>query len=157
MFREVARKKQALERGECIEILKTAKRGVLAVTGDGGYPYAVPLNHFYNEEDGCLYFHSGKTGHKTDAIKADAKASFCVLDEGEPADDWSYRFRSVIVFGRIGFIEDRDEIYRISRLLSLKFTDDEAYIAREIGKYGPATAMFVLRPEHVTGKRVHER
>jgi hypothetical protein len=63
----------------------------------------------------------------------------------------------VIVFGRIGFIEDRDEIYRISRLLSLKFTDDEAYIAREIEKYGPETAMFVLRPEHITGKRVHER
>ncbi len=157
MFREVARKNRALDYDECVRILKETKRGVLAVTGDGGYPYAVPLNHFYNEEDGCLYFHSGKTGHKTDALMADAKASFCVLDEGEPAGDWSYYFRSVIVFGRIDFIEDRDEIYRISRLLSLKFTDDEAYIAREIEHYGPETAMFVLRPEHVTGKRVHER
>ena len=157
MFREVARKNRAIGYDECVQVLKTAKRGVLAVQGDGDYPYAVPLNHFYNEEDGCLYFHSGKTGHKTDALRADAKASFCVLDEGEPTDDWSYCFSSVIVFGRVGFIEDQEEIYRISRLLSLKFTDDEAYIAREIKQYGPATAMFVLRPEHITGKRVRER
>ena len=57
MFREVVRKKQALDGTACVEILKTAKRGVLAVTGAEGYPYAVPLNHYYNEEDGCLYFH----------------------------------------------------------------------------------------------------
>ena len=106
MFRDVARKNRAIGYDECVQILKTAKRGVLAVTGDGGYPYAVPLNHFYNEEDGCLYFHSGKTGHKTDALTADAKASFCVLDEGEPTDDWSYYFRSVIVFGRLRIVED---------------------------------------------------
>ena len=157
MFREVARKKQALDRAACVEILKTAKRGVLAVTGAEGYPYAVPLNHYYNEEDGCLYFHSGKTGHKTEALAKNAKVSFCVTDDGESAGDWSYYFKSVIVFGEVEMIEDRDEIYRISRLLSLKFTSDEEYIAHEIAHSGPATAMFRLRPAHITGKRVHER
>lgn len=156
MFREIVRKKQAMEKDACIELLKNTKRGVLAVTGDDGYPYAVPLNHYYNEADGCLYFHSGKTGHKTDALARNAKASYCVLDDGESAGDWSLYFHSVIVFGKVKFIEDRDEIYRISRLLSLKFTQDEDYIAHEIAHSGPGTAMFALVPEHITGKRVHE-
>ena len=44
MFRELLRKKQALGEEECREILKTAKRGVLSVLGDGGYPYGMPMN-----------------------------------------------------------------------------------------------------------------
>jgi nitroimidazol reductase NimA-like FMN-containing flavoprotein (pyridoxamine 5'-phosphate oxidase superfamily) len=156
-FREVKRVKQALSKDACIEILKNEKRGVLAVTGDGGYPYPVPLNHYYCAEDGRLYFHSGKTGHKIDALKTDPKAAFCVTDGGEQTPgEWSLYFNSVIVFGRVEFITDYDEICRISRLLSLKFTDDEAYIAREIEKYGKNTALFALIPEHITGKRVHE-
>ena len=69
MFRELTRKKQALLREECLELLRREKRGVLSVQGDGGYPYGMPLDHWYCEEDGCLYFHSGKSGHKLDALK----------------------------------------------------------------------------------------
>ena len=143
---------------ECVRILKETKRGVLAVTGDGGYPYAVPLNHFYNEEDGCLYFHSGKTGHKTDAIKADAKASFCVMDSGVQAEEgWWLKIRSVIVFGRVRFVEDHEKAIDISRRLSYKFTRDEDYIDREIQRSGPGVLCFELIPEHITGKIVNEK
>ncbi len=82
MFREITRFKQALPKAECIEILKTQLRGVLAVQGDDGYPYALPINHYYNEADGRLYFHSGSKGHKIESILRDPKASFCVYDEG---------------------------------------------------------------------------
>ena len=61
MFREMVRKKQQLPETECIEILKREKRGVLSLLGDDDYPYGIPLNHYYNETDGKLYFHSGKT------------------------------------------------------------------------------------------------
>lgn len=71
MFREVARKKQALTSEQIIKILKTEKRGVLSVQGDNGYPYGLPLNFWYNKENGYIYFHSGKKGHKTDAINED--------------------------------------------------------------------------------------
>ena len=70
MFREMLRYKQALSEEECIEILKKELRGVLSVLGDDGYPYGMPINHFYNEEDGKIYFHSGMQGHKIDAMKA---------------------------------------------------------------------------------------
>ena len=69
MFRELVRKKQALSREECIEVLQKETRGVLSVIGDGGYPYGAPMNHWYNEEDGCIYFHCGNAGHRVDALR----------------------------------------------------------------------------------------
>ena len=157
MFREMLRKRQALSQEECIRILKSELRGVLSVLGDEGYPYGMPVNHYYNEEDGKLYFHSGRKGHKIDAMRRHGKASFCVYDGGFREEGaWALNIRSVVVFGRIEFVEDRETVYRISAELSRKFTDDEAYIQREIEKVGPATLMFALVPEHMTGKLVNE-
>ena len=157
MFREMVRQKQQLAKEECIEILRNEKRGVLSVLGDDDYPYGMPLNHYYCEEDGKIYFHGGKKGHKIDAIKRHDKASFCVYDEGfRKEGEWALNIRSVIVFGRIEFIPDRETTYRISAELSRKFTNDEEYIRRELEKSGPGTLMFALIPEHMTGKLVNE-
>ncbi len=157
MFRKMNRIRQQLPQEDCVAILKTQLRGVLSVNGDGGYPYGMPLNHYYCEEDGRLYFHSGKLGHKLDAVRRDAKVSFCVLDEGERAEgDWALRFRSVIVFGRVELVEEPETVCRISRLLSRKFTQDEDYIVREIAQFGPRTLLLALVPEHITGKLVKE-
>ena len=59
-FRELVRIKKQIPKEECIRILKAELRGVLSLIGDGGYPYGMSLNHYYNEADGKLYFHSGK-------------------------------------------------------------------------------------------------
>ena len=157
MFREMLRAKQQLSQEECLGILKNEKRGVLSVLGDDGYPYGMPINHYYCEEDGKLYFHTGKKGHKIDAMRRNDKASFCVYDEGFRRDgEWALNIKSVIVFGRIAFVEDTETIYRLSAELSRKFTDDELYIRQEIERSGPRTLMFSLTPEHMTGKLVNE-
>ena len=158
MFRKMLRFKQQLSDEECISVLKKQLRGVLSVHGDDGYPYGLPINHYYCEEDGKLYFHCAKVGHKIDAIRRNDKASFCVCDDGvKKEDDWSLYFRSVIVFGRIEFVEDRETVYRLARELSYKFTRDESFIQKEIDRFGKATVMFALVPEHMTGKLVHEK
>ena len=157
MFRDVVRKKQKLNEDECISILKTEKRGVLSVIGDDGYPYGMPLNHFYNEDDGKIYFHSGKTGHKIDAMRSCEKASFCVYDSGiKSPDSWILNFKSVVVFGRIEFIEDNSKAIEISRQLSLKFTDDEDYIKKEIAKFKKSVRLFAVHIDHLSGKIVNE-
>ena len=151
------RKKQQLPEEECLELLRREPRGVLSVLGDEGYPYGVPINHYYCPEDGRLYFHSGKTGHKIDAIRQMDKASFCVYDSGFRREgEWALNIRSVIVFGRIEMVEDTARIYEIARRLSRKFTDDENYIEQEIARSGPGTLMFALNIEHMTGKLVNE-
>ena len=157
MFRRMARIKQQIPDEECIRILKEQKRGVLSVLGDDGYPYGVPLNHWYNDEDGCLYFHGGMQGHKIDALKKCDKVSFCVLDDGYRKEgDWALTFKSVIVFGKVRFVEDHAEALDICRKLSLKFLQDTAEIEAMIQRSGSRVLCFALVPEHMTGKQVHE-
>lgn len=157
MFREMLRQKQQLSREECIRILTEETRGVLSVLGDDGYPYGMPMNHFYCPEDGKLYFHGGKKGHKIDALRRGPKASFCVYDQGFRKDgEWALNVKSVIVFGQVEFIEDRETTYQISRQLSYKFTQDEEYIRQAIERFGLGTLLFALVPEHITGKLVNE-
>lgn len=158
MFRNMTRSRQQLSPAECRDLLENEVRGVLSVLGDEGYPYGLPINHYYCPEDGKIYFHSGKLGHKIDAIRRCDKASFCVYDRGtRPEGDWALYIRSVIVFGRIEVIRDYDRTCEIARRLSLKFTHDEAYIREEIRKFGANTLLFALVPEHMTGKLVHEK
>ena len=158
MFREVARKKQVLSRAECVDVLKSAPRGVLSVIGDDGYPYGTPINHYYSEEDGKLYFHGGRKGHKIDAIRACDKASFVCTDGGKKADDgWWLRFRSVVVFGRIEFVENPAVVDRVVRRITKKFIEDEEYFRQELLEAGDRTLVFALVPEHMTGKTVNER
>ena len=157
MFREIVRKKQALAPEECIQILKNEPRGVLSLIGDNGYPYGIPMNHYYCEEDGSIYFHSGKSGHKVDAIMNCNKASFCVYDGGYRSEgEWALNIKSVIVFGKIQIVEDFGEAMDICRKLSYKFTSDSNYIDKEVEIYGKNTLCFRLIPEHITGKKVKE-
>ena len=158
MFRDVTRKKQKLSREECIALLCAQPRGVLAVQGDGGYPYAVPHNHWYDPQSGNLYFHSGMHGHKVDALKHCSKVSYCVVSDGMPTrDDWALTYHSVIVFGRLRVVEDAERAMEITRRLSLQFTDDTDYIEYEIKSAGDHTLVLELVPEHMTGKSVLEK
>jgi len=157
MFRPMMRNKQELPKEECVSILKAQLRGVLSVLGDDEYPYGMPINHLYCEEDGKIYFHGGITGHKIDAMRRHDKVSFCVYDEGFRKDgDWALNIRSVIVFGRIQFEEDREKTIEICRRLCHKFTNDEDYIDAEIKRSVRGTLLFALVPEHMTGKLVNE-
>lgn len=157
MFRELARKHQELSREVCLDILQTAKRGVLAVNGEGGYPYAAPMNHWYNEEDGCIYFHCGNAGHRVDALRRDGRVSFCVHDGGTAEEgQWALKFRSVIVFGQMEVLTDAALITDITTKLTRKFTDDEAYLQKELASALHRTLLLRLTPEHICGKRVME-
>lgn len=157
MFREVARKKQVISHEEMLKLLKEEPRGVLSVLGDDGYPYGMPMNHWYNEEDGHLYFHGGMTGHKVDALKRCSKVSFCVYDRGFRREgEWSLNIKSVIVFGRMQVVEDKQRAEELIRKLSCKYTDDTDYIEREIQQALDHTLTLELIPEHMTGKITNE-
>lgn len=157
MFREMRGTEKKLTESECIQILKEEPRGVLSVLGDDDYPYGVPIDHWYNPEDGCIYFHGGPVGHKLDAIRKHDRVSFCVMDPGhkEP-DDWAFTVRSVIVFGRVHIVEDHEETIAITRKLSYKYTSDSDFIENEILQSSRNVVCFVLTPEHITGRRIRE-
>lgn len=158
MFRELVRKNQQLSQEACIAVLKEETRGVLSVLGDDGYPYGAPLNHFYHDADGAIYFHCGnQESHRLDALRKEDKVSFCVYTQGERKEGhWAYIVKSVIVFGRMEIIEDMEQIIDISTRLSHKFTQDEEYIRKEIEGHAHRTLLLRLMPEHICGKRVTE-
>lgn len=157
MFRELQRKNKQISMKECIEILEKETRGVLSVLGEDDYPYGMPMNHWYNEEDGNIYFHCGKFGHRLDALRKCNKVSFCTYDQGYREEgEWAYKVKSVIVFGKIEILDDMDTIVDITTKLSHKFTQDEEYIRTEIEQSGTATLLLKLAPEHICGKLVTE-
>lgn len=158
MFRKLSRKNKQLSHEECCQILLKEPRGVLSVLGDNGYPYGMPMNYLYNVDDGSIYFHCGKTGHRIDSVKKCEKVSFCVFDGGVPNDDgWSSKVKSVIIFGRIEIIDDLKTVVDICNKLSRKFTDDSTYIENEIKAYAKATIVLKLKPDHMCGKVVDEK
>lgn len=157
MFRTMRRFKQQISQEECIQLLKEQKRGVLSLLGEDGYPYGIPIDYWYSEEDGKIYFHGAKEGHKIDAIRGCDKASFCIYDEGyRKPGEWALNIRSVIAFGRIRPVEDHEKSMKICEALCRKFTEDEKYIRHEIEHAGPRVLCLELVPEHITGKQVNE-
>ncbi|MCR4669499.1 MAG: pyridoxamine 5'-phosphate oxidase family protein [Clostridia bacterium] len=157
MFREMLRSKQHLTKDECVRILKEQKRGVLAVLGDEGYPYCMPIDHWYDEETGRLYFHGLNRGHKIDAMKNCSKVCYCVYDEGYVEEgDWALNIKSVIVFGRAFFVDDRHEALEITRQICFKFMDDAEEIDRMIRESTSPLLVFGIEPDHMTGKLVNE-
>ena len=157
MFRELLLKNKEISYSECIELLVKENRGVLSVNGDNDYPYAMPMNHYYNSEDWCIYFHCSKKGNRIDSVRVNDKACFCVVEDGVAIDgDWGLTVRSVIVFGKVEIIEDISIISDITYKLSCKFTDDEEYIQNEISRFADVTALLKLTPQNICGKRVKE-
>ena len=154
MFREMRRKRQALTQAQCQAILEQGSCGVLALSGDGGYPYAVPLSYLYHQ--GKLYFHCAKSGHKLDALRREPKASFCVVAQDQVAPlEYTTLYRSVIVFGRLRELEDDREKRAAIETLALKYAPQDTPAHREEAirrDWGPL-CVLELTPEHISGKQ----
>ena len=152
MFRDMRRKKQLLPEDETIAMLESSTSGVLAVHGDDGYPYAVPLSFAY--QDGRLFFHSATSGHKIDAIERDAKASFCVIAQDDVMQStFTTHFRSAVVFGKVRLLTDDEEKRHALDCLARKYSPDylEAADAEIEGAWKRVCALE-LTIEHMTGK-----
>ena len=155
-FREMRRKRQQLSDEESISILQKATSGTLALLGDNGYPYAVPISYVYS--DSKLYFHSALSGHKIDAIRNCDKASFCVIDKDDVQPErYTTFFRSVIVFGRIHIIEDDTEKLAMARMLGNRYNpNNDESLQKEIESGLSRMLMICFDIEHLTGKEAIE-
>jgi len=156
MFRDMRRKNQILPEEEAVEVLKKGTSGVLAVQGDDGYPYVVPLSYVY--ADSKIYFHCAKTGHKIDGIKRCSKVSFCVTAQDEIVpEEYTTYFKSVIVFGNARILEEEAEKRMAIEKLAERYCPDlEEGRQQEIEKGFPAVCMVEISIEHMTGKEAIE-
>lgn len=158
MFRKMRRHAQQLTEEQCLKILREEPRGVLAVHGDDDYPYTVPLDFYFDEENGKIYFHCAKVGHKIDALLKDNKVSFCVMDKGyHKPGHWEWNVRSVVAFGRIRFVQDealkKRELYGLGR----KYFPTEEMVQAEYDHSHERAQVLELNIEHMTGKEINEK
>ena len=156
MFRSMRRSKQVLSQEECVRVLNDGTSGVLAVTGDDDYPYAVPLSYVYDGSK--IYFHCAKAGHKLDSIARNEKVSFCVVDADKIVpEEYTTYFRSVIAFGKARILEEEAEKRNAIEKLAAKYTpDDEAGRLAEIDKEFNALCMVEISIDHLSGKEAIE-
>ena len=153
IFREMRLRKQELSRQKVADILHKGTSGVLALLGDNDYPYAVPISYVY--DDGKIYFHSAKNGHKIDAIQRTAKASFCVIDKDLVVpEEYTTYFRSVIAFGKIRVIEDDREKRAAIEKLAIKYAPEDTAANRDdaISRGWKPLCMLEMKIDHITGK-----
>ncbi|MDI9470659.1 MAG: pyridoxamine 5'-phosphate oxidase family protein [Bacillota bacterium] len=155
-MRSLRRSRQALTQAECRAVLERGTSGVLAVLGDGGYPYAVPLNYALDGER--ILFHSAPVGHKLDALRRHPAASFCVVDIAEPRPETlSTCYRSVIVFGRVRIIEEEDGFREALRLFTRRFvTDPELALRVAAEESRERLLMLAFEIEQMSGKQARE-
>ena len=157
MFGEMRRKKQALHLETCEKILERGNSGVLALEGEEGYPYAVPLSYFYEKQK--IFFHCARNGYKIEAIKRNEKASFCVIDQDQIVpEEYTTYFRSVIVFGKIRILESEEEKRRAIENLAWKYAPEEPEEKRNqaVDREFAPLCMLELSIEHISGKEAIE-
>lgn len=157
MFREMRRKRQLLSQEDAQKVLYRGTSGVLAVSGDDDYPYAVPLSYVYDGQK--IYFHSAKRGHKLDSISKNPKVSFCVIDKDHIVpDEYTTYFRSVIVFGTIRILQDEAEKREAIEKLAVKYAPDDTEENRKkaIEREWKPLCMLEMIPEHISGKEAIE-
>ena len=159
MFRAMRRVKCELSRDIAEKILREGLYGVLALNGDNDYAYTVPINYAY--DDGKIYFHSAKSGHKIDAMKKNPKASFCVVGQHDVvSEEFTSYYTSAVAFGKMKVIEDNEDPEKVRGLMLLaeKYSPNESDEHRDKEIYGKLNALVVpvLEIEHLTGKAARE-
>ena len=158
MFREMRRKKKQISMDAAETLLEQSRRGVLAVNGDDGYPYAIPVNYFFDRENRKIYFHGSRVGHKADALKACDKVCFTVFgNETVREEAWAPFMQSTVVFGRCHFVEAGDSANALLKRLAMKYYPNEQLADEEIAQAGRAAQIYEIEIEHISGKEIQER
>ena len=157
MAREMRRIRQLMSEEDNIKVLDRNTNGVLALTGDEGYPYPVPLSYVYYDRK--VYFHGHTAGYKIDAVNQSEKAAFCVVDADlvdGPA--YSTTYRSVICYGRPRIVATDEERLLALQVLGRKYNPgvtDEA-LNGFISKEFDITGIIALDIDFITGKEAIE-
>ena len=158
MFRAVRKKKNEISIEAAKDLLRSSRRGVLAVNGDEGYPYAIPINYLYDEEKNRIIFHGAKAGHKVDALKKNDKICFTVYgNEMIKEEQWAPYLQSVVLFGRCHLVENLDDALHMLKRFARKYYPNEELVNGEIALSGNGVQMFVIEIEHMSSKVVQER
>ena len=147
------RKEKEIKSKEEIEsVIQKALVCRLGMVDENG-PYIVPLSFGYRENS--LYFHCAKEGRKLDILKKNRRVCFEIdtdheIVESEKACKWGMKYKSVIGFGNVLFIEDMESKKTALGIImhhysGRSFEFEEKEVKRVV--------IFKVEIESMTGKR----
>ena len=158
MFRPIRKTKNEISVEDAKALLRNNTRAAFSVNGDDGYPYTIPVNFYYDEDDNRIYFHSAKKGHKIDSMKANDKVCLTTWNDGYLEDgDWAFHVSSCVVFGRARLIEDRKITEDKVRKFARKYYPSAEEVEEEIKRSLAGVQLVAIEIEHISGKKVHEK
>ena len=158
MFRPIRKRKNEIDRNAVETLLNKSRRGVLAVNGEDGYPYAIPVNYLHDKETQKIYFHGASVGHKVNALRACDKICFTVYgNESIREEDWAPFVQSTVVFGRCRLLDGGPSTMAVLKRFMMKYYPSEQLAEEEIARSGKAVQLFEITVEHLSGKEVQER
>jgi len=140
------------------DLLTRSYAGRLATVGANGWPYIVPL--LYVWMDGEVWVHNTRVrGHLRENVDRDPRACFEIDDPGPtfpygPTEcDTSVAYRSVVAFGRIRIVDDREQKQRFFAAFMDKYRDPRWERARYSFPRLDQVTVYAITIERVTGKQ----
>lgn len=132
-------------------ILYEGEYGVISTIGEDGYPYGIPMSYIF--ENGNIYFHCGKNGHKIDNFNYCDRVSFNIVYDTELVPkNLDHHYKSVIAFGKVVEVNDEEKIMALRNLVKKYAPGFEDNGEISIEKEKSFTKVFKIEIEHIQGK-----
>ena len=155
MFRKIRKIKNEIDKDAVDSLLRSCRRGVLSMNGEDGYPYAIPVNYYYDEANQKIYFHGAKAGYKVDCLNSCDKVCFTVFGNESIKDlEWAPYVQSVVVFGRCHLVDTDNEVLKTFMMKYYPSVDLVDKVIKEDSKF---VQMYEISIEHKSGKQVQEK
>ena len=155
MFRKIRKIKNEIDKDAVDSLLHSCRRGVLSMNGEDGYPYAIPVNYYYDEANQKIYFHGAKVGYKVDCLNLCDKVCFTVFGNESIKDlEWAPYVQSVVVFGRCHLVDTNNEVLKT---FMMKYYPSVDLVDKVIEEDSEFVQMYEISIEHKSGKQVQEK
>ena len=155
MFRKIRKIKNEIDKDAVYSFLHSCRRGVLSMNGEDGYPYAIPVNYYYDEANQKIYFHGAKAGYKVDCLNSCDKVCFTVFGNESIKDlEWAPYVQSVVVFGRCRLVDTNNEVLKTFMMKYYPSVDLVDKVIKEDSKF---VQMYEISIEHKSGKQAQEK
>ena len=135
-------------------IIRECRVCYVGMVDEDNSPYVVPFNFGY--DDGYIYLHSAREGRKMEILNKNNRV--CVTfstghelrhQSEEVACSYSMRYKSVMAFGHVEFIEDFDRKISVMNKVMMHYTSKEfTYNAPSINE----VAIYRVVIHKLTGK-----
>jgi len=100
----------------------------LAMVDPDGKPYVIPMNFGY--DGNYVYLHSAQSGKKIDILKANPEVCISFSTDHqlrwvneEVACSWGMKYRSVLAYGKVEFIDDYDKKEEALKVIMKNYSD----------------------------------